>query len=90
MRFHADFSVQGQKLSVEFAHTDQHLEAEFDNVQEVTVDADGYEFGHGLIVEGRKVSVNTADTFDEDNTLPASAALVLETVGNIEALLGTI
>lgn len=49
-----------------------------------------YQFGHGLKVTGRTVSVDTVDGFEGDNTLPMTAAGVYATVGNIEALLGTI
>ena len=46
--------------------------------------------GHGLqIVEGN-LTVATTDDFEGDNTLPMTAAGVQTTVGNIEALLGTI
>lgn len=49
-----------------------------------------YQFGHGLKVTGNTVSVNAVDDFKGDNTLPMTAAGVQATVGNIEALLGTI
>lgn len=49
-----------------------------------------YQFGHGLKVAGSTVSVNTVSDFTGDNTLPMTAAGVQTTVGNIEALLGTI
>lgn len=49
-----------------------------------------YQFGHGLIVSGRTVSVDAVNDFKGDNTLPMTAAGVQNTVGNIEALLGTI
>lgn len=56
-------------------------------------DGDGgpvYQFGHGLKLNGNTVSVNAVDDFKGDNTLPMTAAGVQTTVGNIEALLGTI
>ena len=40
-----------------------------------------------LVFEGNKLSVNTADNINENNTLPITAAAVYETVGNIEILL---
>ena len=49
-----------------------------------------YEIGHGLKVEDNKLMVDSVDNFDRDNTLPASAALVQTTVGNIEEILKTI
>lgn len=49
-----------------------------------------YQFGCGLKVTGNTVLVDTVDDFSGDNTLPMTAAGVQATVGNIEALLGTI
>ena len=49
-----------------------------------------YQFGHGLKQTGNLVSVDTADGFDGDNTLPITAAAVQAAVGNIETLLETI
>lgn len=49
-----------------------------------------YQFGHGLKVTGNTVSVDAVSDFTGDNTLPMTAAGVQTTVGNIEALLGTI
>lgn len=49
-----------------------------------------YQFGHGLKLTGNTVSVDTVDDFKGDNTLPMTAAGVQATVGNIEAILGTI
>ena len=49
--------------------------------------------GHGLLLDENTntLSVNTVDGLDnEDNTLPITAAAVSRTVGNINALLGTI
>ena len=40
-----------------------------------------------LVFEDNKLSVNTADNINENNTLPITAAAVYETVGNIEILL---
>lgn len=49
-----------------------------------------YTFGHGLRQEGLNVSVDAVSDFSGDNTLPMTAAGVQASVGNIEALLGTI
>lgn len=49
-----------------------------------------YRFGHGLKQDGITVSVDAVDGFDGDNTLPITAAAVQSSIGNIEALLGTI
>ncbi len=49
-----------------------------------------YQFGHGLKQSGDVVSVDTADGFDGDKTLPITAAAVETAVGNIEILLETI
>lgn len=62
-------------------------------VQIISGGGDGgpvYQFGHGLKLTGNTVSVNAVDDFTGDNTLPMTAAGVYTTVGNIEALLGTI
>ena len=40
-----------------------------------------------LIYKDGKLSVNTADDINDNNTLPVTAAAVYETVGNIEILL---
>nr|DAH12348.1 MAG TPA: collagen triple helix repeat protein [Bacteriophage sp.] len=53
----------------------------------------GYNIGHGLLLDENTntLSVNTVDGLEnEDNTLPITAAAVSRTVGNINALLGTI
>lgn len=49
-----------------------------------------YQIGHGLKLEGDRLSVDTAQDFQGDNTLPITAAAVQAAVGNIEILLGTI
>lgn len=46
--------------------------------------------GHGLAVRDGDLTVVTTDDFEGDNTLPMTAAGVQASVGNIEALLGTI
>lgn len=68
--------------------------AEFDFEVEVKTYCSGsYNIGHGLLLDENTntLSVNTVDGLDnEDNTLPITAAAVSRTVGNINALLGTI
>ena len=49
-----------------------------------------FEIGHGLQMKDNTLSVITASDFEGDNTLPATAALIQTTVGNIELILGTI
>lgn len=49
-----------------------------------------YEFGHGLKLEGRTVTVNMSDDNNSDRTLPISAASVDTIVGNIDVLLKSI
>lgn len=49
-----------------------------------------YRFGHGLKQDGLNISVDAVSDFDGDNTLPMTAAGVQASIGNIEALLGTI
>lgn len=46
--------------------------------------------GHGLKLVAGDLTVDAVDNFMGDNTLPMTAAGVQTTVGNIEALLGTI
>lgn len=46
-----------------------------------------YQFGHGLKQMGNLVSVDTADGFGGDNTLPITAAAVQAAVGDIEKAL---
>lgn len=46
--------------------------------------------GHGLKVVNGSLTVSTVDNFAGDNSLPMTAAGVQATLGNIEALLGTI
>lgn len=47
--------------------------------------------GDNLKIDGEgRLSVDTADDVDGDNTRPITAAAVYATVGNIEVLLGTI
>ena len=50
----------------------------------------GYTIGDGLKVEGRRLSVDTATTVEEDNTKPITSAAVFTEIGNINALLETI
>ena len=50
----------------------------------------GYIIGDGLKLEGRRLSVDTATTVDEDNTKPITSAAVFTAIGNINALLETI
>lgn len=50
----------------------------------------GYIIGDGLKLEGRRLSVDTATTVDEDNTKPITSAAVFTEIGNINALLETI
>ena len=50
-----------------------------------------YTFGHGFNVsESNEVSIDAVSNFDGDNTLPITAAGVLGTLGNVQALLATI
>lgn len=49
-----------------------------------------YKIGHGLKVQNNTLMVDSVSDFGGDNSLPATAALVQTTVGNIEILLSTI
>ena len=42
------------------------------------------------LTEDGKLSVNTADTVEKDNTLPVTSAAVHTQIGNIETILQTI
>lgn len=68
--------------------------AAFDfEVRVKTYGSGSYNIGHGLLLDENTntLSVNTVDGLEnEDNTLPITAAAVSRTVGNINALLGTI
>lgn len=57
-----------------------------ENLQEATLTPDG----RTLLVENGILRVNTADTAEDDNTLPITSAAVATQVGNIEILLKTI
>lgn len=51
---------------------------------------EGYETDETLTLTDGVLSVNTADSIEEDNTLPVTSAAVFTEVGNINALLETI
>lgn len=51
---------------------------------------DRYEIGQGLKLEGKMLSVDTADIVEQDNTKPITSSAVYTAVGNINALLSTI
>ena len=48
------------------------------------------EIGSGLKLENNVLSVDTAETAEEDNTKPITSAAVFAEVGNIEVLLSLI
>ena len=50
----------------------------------------GYAIGDGLKIVDGKLTVDTAEAVEEDNTKPITSAAVYTTVGNIDALLKTI
>lgn len=49
-----------------------------------------YQIGYGLKVVDNTLMVDSVDNFEGDNSLPATAALVQSTVGNIEILLAAL
>lgn len=49
-----------------------------------------YIIGDGLKLEGRTLSVDTANAVEKDNTKPVTSAAVHVELGNIEALLKSI
>ena len=48
------------------------------------------EIGSGLKLENNVLSVDTAETAEEDNTKPITSAAVFAEVGNIEVLLSLV
>ena len=52
--------------------------------------AGSYTIGDGLVVKDGKLSVDTANAVEQDNTKPITSAAVYAEVGNINALLATI
>ena len=48
------------------------------------------EIGSGLKLENNVLSVDTAETVEEDNTKPITSAAVFAEVGNIEVLLSLV
>lgn len=50
----------------------------------------GYPLGNGLKVVEGKLTVDTADAVEQDNTRPVTSAAVFTEVGNIEVLLASI
>ena len=51
---------------------------------------DGDKIGNGLKYEDGILSIDTADTVEQDNTKPVTSAAVYTEIGNIEALLANI
>ena len=51
---------------------------------------DGDKIGNGLKYEDGILSIDTADTVEQDNTKPVTSAAVYTKIGNIEALLANI
>ena len=49
-----------------------------------------YIIGDGLKLEGRTLSVDTANAVEKDNTKPVTSAAVHVQLGNVEALLKSI
>lgn len=50
----------------------------------------GYEIGSGLKLDGKVLSVDTAEAVEQDNTKPVTSAAVFMQIGNIEALLAAL
>ena len=59
-------------------------------VENPNAGGNSYEIGNGLKVEGNTLSVDTANIVEQDNTKPITSSAVYTTVGNINAILGTI
>lgn len=88
--FSPTVSTESTENGTRVTFTDKNGEHSF----EVLNGKDGskYEIGNGLSFDPNTntLSVNTANAVQQDNTLPVTSAAVFATVGNIEALLGTI
>ena len=57
---------------------------------ESAVPSGSLEIGSGLVWNGKKLEVDTADNVEQDNTKPITSAAVYTEIGNIEALLAAI
>lgn len=57
---------------------------------ESAVPSGSLEIGNGLVWNGKKLEVDTADNVEQDNTKPITSAAVYTEIGNIEALLASI
>ena len=61
-----------------------------DAAQRAELASGSMEIGNGLIWNGKKLEVDTADKAEQDNTKPITSAAVYTEIGNIEALLAAI
>lgn len=90
----ADIEVEvyqeGIEIDVEVVKKTTEIEVEVISVTPTGSGGMQYKIGNGLRVVDNTLEVDAAEKVEEDNTLPITSAAVYTTVGNIEALLGTI
>ena len=90
-----DEPVGKLKNKIKFVKSDGSIVAEFDGseAKQITLEDGGLNFtvGNGLKMDDSNIlSVNSADSVEQNNTLPITSAAVYTTVGNIDELLKTI
>lgn len=82
-----------KKTTDKFELTDQDVEDIYKRIDAIEkANAEGVDFtvDETLKLENGKLSVNTADAVEADNTLPVTSAAVHVEIGNIDAILQTI
>ena len=88
MRIHATLHAENLLLKAALSSANEQLSAKLG----VSVHVGGsFSLGHALMWDSQgRLAVQVADTAEEDNTLPITAAAVHTELGNIEILLQTI
>lgn len=88
MKMDAKFSADKVQLAAALSSANEQLSAKLG----VSVHVGGsFSLGHALMWDEQgRLAVHVADTAEEDNTLPITAAAVHTELGNIEILLQTI
>lgn len=68
------------------------LEQGFEGSEEQWLDSlkGGFQVGSGLVMEAGVLSVNCAQSVEQDNSLPVTSAAVFTEIGNIDSLLESI
>ena len=88
MRIHATLHAENLLLKTTLSSANEQLSAKLG----VSIHVGGsFSLGHALTWDEQgRLAVQVADTAEEDNTLPITAAAVHTELGNIEILLHTI